>query len=237
MRLLTLSLVCLVGVQALAQTGVAPSDAAAPKRAGTALGGLKLLPPGQAANLVSIFAREGCPAPERWYFLTYDAKAQNGVAEFVVSNQKLVVAARNLSQFAERLRPEDVAGALNLKIDSDKAGQIAQDYARANSLSIGSIDYTLKKEDSGSLVWNLGCLDSANQPMGELKIAASNGSVLSHPGFALEPAATPAPTPLSSPTPKPGQSVVSKSSRPSPTPKKKKSEDLGSKLKHFFTGH
>lgn len=274
MRILAPLTILLVGFHALAQTTPAsPSSSNAPSASAaftpttsppgvagappsssvgaplsssgpTALGALKLLPKDQAAKLVSIVAREGVPAPGRWYFLSFDPNSDNGVHECVVAGNRLV-ASRGLSQFAESLKAEDVLTSGSLQCDSDLASQIAFNYARANNVTIDSINYELKREDSEG-VWKLICLNQSGVRLGELKISAEKGTVVSHEGFAVEPGqssqtvskeladadaaalsakpeATPKPKPKSTPKPQQRETNPAKA--------------IGNTLKHLFGGH
>src|SRR5947209_885488 len=97
----------------------------------TALDALKLLPKEQVKNLALIEARDGTPNPDRWYLLVQDPSEENGFREYVVEGRQ-VVADRTLSQFAEKLAPEDVIRAESVKIDSDRVVKLAQQFAKAS---------------------------------------------------------------------------------------------------------
>jgi len=171
--------------------------------ASSALGALKLLPRGEAKRLARIEAREGTPVPERWYFIVHDPKSETGVHEYVVAGGE-VVASRGVSQFAESLRAEDVIGSAALKVDSDRAAQLAQHYALANNMTVATMQYELKKNGAAAVpLWNVTCLDEAGKELGQLVISAGRGTVVSHEGFAAEP---PPPLPPATPrstTPRP----------------------------------
>src|SRR5215210_7382472 len=90
----------------LASVTVAASSTWA-AQAPTALGALKALPKGEARRVARIQAFEGTPTPERWHILVHDPDSENGLHEYVVAGGE-VVASREISQFAEELKPEDV---------------------------------------------------------------------------------------------------------------------------------
>ena len=172
--------------------------------ASSALGALKLLPRGEAKRLARIEARDGTPVPERWHFVVHDPKAESGVHEYVVAGGE-IVASRDVSQFAESLRAEDVFGGDALKLNSDRAAKLAQQYALANDMTVATMQYELKKEGAAAVpLWNVTCLDEAGKELGHLVVSAGKGTVVSHEGFAAEPpppvplppAATPLPAPL-----------------------------------------
>ena len=165
--------------------------------ANSALAALHLLPRGEARRLARIEARDGTPAPERWYFIVHDPKAETGVHEYVVAGGE-IVASRDVSQFAESLRPEDVFGGDALKINSDRAAKLAQQYAFANNMTVAAMQYELKKEGAAAVpLWHVTCLGDDGKELGHLVISAGKGTVVSHEGFAAEP---PPPVPA---TPRP----------------------------------
>lgn len=157
------------------------------QNATTALSAIKLLPKGEAKKIARIEAREGNPTPERWYILVHNATDETGLHEYVVAGGELV-ASRTLSQFAEGLRPEEVIGNESLRVDSDRVGRLAQQYAVANNVVPTTISYQLRKDtDDGTPVWNVTCVDAAGKALGGLVVAANKGNVLSQTGFPVEP--------------------------------------------------
>lgn len=162
------------------------ASGAAAQNATTALSALRLIPRPEAKRLARIEAREGSPTPERWYFLIHDAAAENGLREYVVAGGE-IVAARGLSQFAEAVRPEEVIGADAVKIDSERVGRVAQQYARGNGVTAAALNYMLRREAAGP-TWTITCLDAAGKRLGEVVFDAGKGTVLSHGGFPREPA-------------------------------------------------
>jgi hypothetical protein len=153
----------------------------------TALQAIKLLPKGQAKYLARIEARDGKPAPERWYLLIHDSNEENGLHEYVVASGK-VVASRAISQFADGLKSEDVIGSESVKVDSNRLSSLARRYAAANDTSIATMNYQLARE-GGVPTWKITCLDSVGQPIGSVVINAENGTLVSHLGFPIEPTA------------------------------------------------
>ena len=167
---------------------------------GSALGALKVLPRGEAKRLARVEARDGTPVPERWHFIVHDPKAETGVHEYVVAGGE-IVASRDISQFVESLRPEDVFGGDALKINSDRAAKLAQQYAFANNMTVAAMQYELKREGAAAVpLWNVTCLDDAGKELGRLVISAGKGTVVSHEGFAAEPP-PPVPPPVVTPVP------------------------------------
>lgn len=179
MRTTLLILAALMGVAApaLAANGM------------TALQALKLLPKDAWPRLARVAGFEGNPAPERWHLLVHDTREEGGVHEYVVARGE-VVASRGVSQFAEELKAEDVIGGDAVKIDSDRAAAIAQQYAQANNLTMATCNFELKKDGDGAVpVWRVSCVDAKGGEVGQIFITATKGTVVRHEGFTVEPPA------------------------------------------------
>ena len=152
----------------------------------TAFDALRALPQGAEKNLARIEAREGKPAPERWHILIHDSSSENGLREYVVA-AGAVVAARQLSQFAQNLTPQDVIGVENVRVDSDKLAAAAAQYAVANNLTISTMNYALHKDAASAPVWQVDCLNSRGEKIGALVVSAHAGKIVSHEGFPIDP--------------------------------------------------
>lgn len=155
----------------------------------TALAAIRLLPRGEYKRIARLEARDGTPVPERWHIIVHDPKDENGLHEYVVAGGE-VVASRAISQFVESVKADDIVKESLIKIDSDKVGALAQEYAQANNIAISSLNYALKKEGADAApLWNVTCLDEAGKQVGLLVISAGNGNVISHEGFTAQPGA------------------------------------------------
>jgi hypothetical protein len=175
---------CSLALLASVALGMAAGDPAT-----SVLNAIKQLPKGEAKKIAVIEARDGTPYPERWHILVNDPKDENGLHEYVVAGGE-VVASRNISQFAESLKPTDVVGAASVRVDSDKLANLATLFAQANSVNIASINYSLKKEGTDAVpLWNVTCLDEAGKELGHIVVSAGKGTIVSHEGFTAEPGA------------------------------------------------
>ena len=202
-----------------------------------ALDALKLLPKDQAKNIAQIEAREGSPNPERWHFLVHDKTAESGLREYVVAGGA-VVAAREISQFAQSMAAENVIGGGAIKINSDQAAKLLQQYATANDITIHTIDYGLKKEGSDPL-WRLTALNDLGKVLGGLVLTANNGTIISREGFPNDPVPE-TKEPLKTP---PTPAEVDRSARKHPPSSHNEADShknplkrVGSSLQKFFTG-
>jgi hypothetical protein len=156
----------------------------------TALEAIKLLPKGEAQRVARIEARDGKPVPDRWHILVHDPSENTGVREYIIAGDE-IVASRNASQFAEALEESDIIGTETIRIDSDKASKLAQQYAFANNSAVAAINYELIREGMGAApLWKINCLDESGMPVGSLVLTATKGTVVSHEGFPIEPVAS-----------------------------------------------
>ena len=153
----------------------------------SALAALEVLPKLEAERLAVIAGCEGNPEPERWHFLVYAPETENGLREYVVSDLK-IVARREFSQFAEKLRAEDVVGNA-IKVNSDRLAYVVEQYARANRKEVVTVNYDLRK-DGPTLapVWRVECFDAENRTLGAISVAATASAILAHSGFSEQPA-------------------------------------------------
>jgi hypothetical protein len=109
------------------------------------------------------------------------------VREYVVMGMQRT-ANRQLSQFAERLTKNDVFGPDAIKVDSDKAAQIALQFGVANNMKIAALHYDLRKGASdGPPLWTVICVDSFGNELGRIVLSATRGTIIMHPGFSIEP--------------------------------------------------
>ena len=183
---------------------------------GGALDALKLIPKDAAKRLARIEAREGAPAPERWYLLVHDPAEERGVREYVVADGRLA-GSRTLSQFAEVLKPADVFGADAVKIDSAQVAKLAAAFAEANGGKLASLNYELVRDAAtGVPVWKATVLDAAGDQLGVVIVNAAKGTVLSSDGFEKSPASELLTPPVAEP-PTTGPTV--KKTKATPTPK------------------
>lgn len=181
----------------------------------SALDALAALPPDAARRVSAIIGLEGNPNPERWRFLVWDVYAENGFREYVVADGK-VVSKNIVSQFAVRVSPLEVMPPEAIQVDSDKVGWLAMQYAQVNDIPVSTLRYSLRRTpEIAAPVWKIDCFDDAEQQVGSISVAATEGKVLARLGFVNEPNQTAlTPTPDAAASKKATSSRRSSSSKP-----------------------
>ena len=170
--------------------GLAFSNAGKAAEGASALQARAVLPPDVSNRVTAIIGCEGRPVPERWRFIVWDPAAENGFREIVVSDGKIV--SKNLfSQFADRVRPEEVLPPETILVDSDKVAWLALMYASTNNQLVSSLHLSLRKPpELAAPVWRVDCFDGTQQQVGSISVGASEGKVLAHLGFPIDPSPT-----------------------------------------------
>ncbi|MCA1660455.1 MAG: hypothetical protein LC642_07990, partial [Verrucomicrobiaceae bacterium] len=119
--------------------------------------------------------------------LVHDTAAENGLREFVVSRGR-IVASRTVSQFAQTLSREQVFAPESLKVDTDRVSRIAEEFGRANGVTVAAIHYDLRRSGpDGAPLWTAFCTNSSGEELGKTILNASTGAIILHPGFAIAP--------------------------------------------------
>jgi hypothetical protein len=128
-------------------------------------------------QVTALIGHSGKPQPVDWLVTLDDPAARGGTRE-------LDVVAGRIS--SERTPVHPVAGGLQtidltkLNLDSDGAFQTAEREAKKNRVGFDSVNYRLSVEGaSGDPIWTLELFDYEQRPVGTVRIAASNGALLS----------------------------------------------------------
>jgi hypothetical protein len=128
-------------------------------------------------QVVAISGQSGRPQPVDWRISLSDPAARGGVRELeIVSGQIL----------SERTpaRPElggtTAIDLTKLNVDSDGAFRTAEQVASRNKVGFDSVNFRLAPDaGTGQPVWTLELFDYEQRPVGKVRIAASDATVLS----------------------------------------------------------
>jgi hypothetical protein len=128
-------------------------------------------------RVTALVGQSGRPQPVAWRVVLDDPAARGGVRELdIVSGQ--IASERTPARPAVTGSPPIDLTKLNL--DSDGAFQTAEREAKRNQVGFDSANYRLSVEGaSHDPVWTLELFDYDQRPVGTVRIAASNGALLS----------------------------------------------------------
>jgi hypothetical protein len=128
-------------------------------------------------QVTAIVGQSGRPQPVAWRVVLDDPAARGGERELdIVSGQVSSERAPVRSPGSGSV-PIDLT---KLNLDSDGAFRAAEKEASRNQVGFDSINYRLSADAaSGQPVWNLEMFDYEQRPVGNVRIAAGNGALLS----------------------------------------------------------
>jgi hypothetical protein len=128
-------------------------------------------------QVLAVSGESGKPQPDRWQITLDDPAARGGVRELEIVS----------GQIGSERTPvgSDVAGGKpinlsQLNLDSDGAYQVAADEAKKNGASFDRVNYRLSVDrETGKPTWVVRLVDTQQQEVGIVKVAADNGSLVS----------------------------------------------------------
>jgi hypothetical protein len=127
-------------------------------------------------QVISVTGVDGDPQPRTWKILVADRRANGGVREIVVANERVV---------SQRVPNRSVVGSTQgstintarLNLDSTGAYEVASHTAETSHVTFSTTSYTLRTDDRGNPVWIVTLEDRARRPVGTIHIRANDGRV------------------------------------------------------------
>ncbi|MEX1119517.1 MAG: hypothetical protein WEB60_12070 [Terrimicrobiaceae bacterium] len=130
------------------------------------------------ARLVGLTGDRGSPQPQEWKFYYLDPSARGGVREITVANREVTSNRTPLRGFSD-LGSRAAINLGSLKVDSDRAFQIAEAQAVQRRIAFHWIDYSLQVAADGYPRWTLRLFDNMGVSLGSLEVSAETGAVVS----------------------------------------------------------
>jgi hypothetical protein len=128
-------------------------------------------------QVISISGQSGRPQPVDWRIALDDPTARGGVRELDIVSGQISSERTPARPSQARSRPIDLT---KLNLDSDGAFRAAEQEASRNQVGFDSINYQLIADSAtGQPVWNLEIFDYEQRPVGNVRVAASNGTLIS----------------------------------------------------------
>jgi hypothetical protein len=128
------------------------------------------------SRVISVTGVDGDPQPRTWKVLVGDRRADGGVRELTVEDNRIA---------SQRVPNHSVAGSTEgstintalLNLDSTGAYSVASHTAETSHVTFSLVSYTLRTDDRGNPTWIVTLEDRSRKPLGTIHIKANDGRV------------------------------------------------------------
>ncbi|HSZ27621.1 MAG TPA: hypothetical protein VK768_05500, partial [Chthoniobacterales bacterium] len=128
-------------------------------------------------EVTAIVGKAGRPQPVAWRITLEDPAARGGEREFDVVSGRISSERTPARSAASGSTPIELT---KLNLDSDGAFRTAEQAASRNQVGFDSANYRLSVDAaSGQPVWTVEMFDYEQRPVGTVRVAAGNGTLLS----------------------------------------------------------
>jgi hypothetical protein len=152
-----------------------------------ALACLQAIPEVYRNGVLKLSADNANPNPDTWYVSVQVGRYEKGMRSFEVASGQIISdkPALGLREIFSSAKPLDLS---KVQLDSREIFNIAQQYAGANGKQIGTVSFVLNQQ-GGSVVpiWSVWCYGPNGTYFGELKLLATDGTVISNDAFLKKP--------------------------------------------------
>jgi len=131
---------------------------------------------GLMSRVISVTGVDGNPQPRSWTILVEDRRANGGVREIVVKDDRIA---------SQRVPNRSVVGSTEgntintarLNLDSTGAYAVASHTAETSHVTFSFVSYTLRTDGRGNPTWIVTLEDRSRRPVGTIHIKANDGRV------------------------------------------------------------
>jgi hypothetical protein len=128
------------------------------------------------SRVISVTGVDGDPQPRTWKILVGDRRANVGVREITVEDNRIA---------SQRVPNRSVAGSTEgatintarLNLDSTGAYSVASHTAETSHVTFSLVSYTLRTDERGNPTWIVTLEDRSRKPLGTIHIKANDGRV------------------------------------------------------------
>ncbi len=139
----------------------------------------QVLPPQYRNGIVKVSADDGNPNPETWYLLARNADKANDTYAIEIEGGAVTKEKPSFNLGAVIGQPSSI-DLSRVAIDSSAAWDIAATFSETKGRQLGTVSYVLEQEGaSAAPIWSVWCYDPAGDDIGELRILATNGAIIS----------------------------------------------------------
>ena len=128
------------------------------------------------SRVISVTGVDGDPQPRSWKVLVADRRANGGVREIIVEDDRIA---------SQRVPNRSVVGSTEgntintarLNLDSTGAYAVASHTAETSHVTFALVSYTLRTDDRGIPTWIVTLEDRSRKPLGSIHIKANDGRI------------------------------------------------------------
>ncbi|MEY2488063.1 MAG: hypothetical protein QOC70_5 [Verrucomicrobiota bacterium] len=128
------------------------------------------------SRVISVTGVDGDPQPRSWKVLVGDRRANGGVREIIVEDNRIA---------SQRVPNRSVVGSTEgntintsrLNLDSTGAYSVASHTAETSHVTFSRVSYTLRTDERGNPTWIVTLEDRSRKPLGTIHIKANDGRV------------------------------------------------------------
>ena len=127
-------------------------------------------------RVISVTGIDGNPQPRNWTILVEDRRANGGVREIVVKDNR-VASQRVPNRSVVGSTEGNTINTARLNLDSTGAYAVASHTAETSHVTFSFVSYTLRTDDRGNPTWVVTLEDRSRRPVGTIHIKANDGRV------------------------------------------------------------
>jgi hypothetical protein len=128
------------------------------------------------SRVISVTGVDGAPQPRTWKILVEDRRANSGVREITVEENRIA---------SQRIPNRSIAGSpegatintARLNLDSTGAYSVASHTAETSHVTFSLVSYALRTDDRGNPTWIVTLEDRSRKPLGTIHIKANDGRI------------------------------------------------------------
>ena len=148
---------------------------------------LQSLPAKYQNGVLKLSADNANPNPDTWYLVVQSGGDDSNIHSLSMAGGQILSNRRSLG-FREIFSQASPVAMDKVTVDSRDAFEIAQRYAHANRMTVGSVSFALQQfGDSAVPVWSVWCYGRSGSYLGLMKILATDGTVVSNDAFPRKP--------------------------------------------------
>jgi hypothetical protein len=148
---------------------------------------LQSLPAKYQNGVLKLSADNASPNPDAWYLVVLSGGDDSNIHSLSMAKGQILSNRRSLG-FREIFSQASPMELGKIAVDSRDAFGIAQRYARANKMTVGSVSFALQQSgDSAVPVWSVWCYGPSGSYLGLMNILATDGTVVSNDAFPKKP--------------------------------------------------